>query len=241
MVFSTLGPPSQLMSDNGTVFRSVEYKEFLLSWDVEAVLTCAWRPQGNGCVERVHRTIKRMVARTGKSVESCVFWYNVSRGGRSESPYEAVFSAKSRIPGVRRCRQAIHRVVSSERSAEIPGRGIERNPYVLGDLVYLKPPGGRCFEPWSGPHRVTSIHSAVTIELDNDGVSRHVSHVRRMPKRLESSRGNEDDSSDDDDTLSFSCVAGTEPTRDAATPPPPLRRSARIRQRQRCDLCVSSS
>ena len=64
-VFSIFGPPEQLLSDNGTVFRSREVACFLASWEVESTLSCAWRPQGNGCVERVHRTIKRMVARTG--------------------------------------------------------------------------------------------------------------------------------------------------------------------------------
>ena len=240
MLITMMGPPSQLLSDNGTVFRSKEFKEFLSSWDVDAVQTCAWRPQGNGCVERNHRTIKRMVARTWKSVESCAFWYNVTQGGQGESPYETVFSAKSKIPSVRRCRQAISRVIGSESQAEISDRGTDRNPFVLGDLVYLRPPEGRCYEPRTGPHKVTSIHSAVSIELNDDGVSRHISHVRRKPERLEPlQEAVNDDTSDDDETPAR--AGGTEPTQDATTSPSPLRRSARIRQRQRCDLCASSS
>ncbi len=61
---TALGPPRQLLSDNGTVFRSKEMAELLLHWQVEAVFACAYRSRGNGVVERVHRTIKRMVARS---------------------------------------------------------------------------------------------------------------------------------------------------------------------------------
>ena len=199
-VFATVGPPAQLLSDNGTVFRSREFESFLASWDVEAVLSCAWRPQGNGCVERVHRTIKRMVARTGDSVEACTFWYNVTHGDRTESPYEAVFSAKPRIPGVRGSRENISRPAEVRQEMNPPAdSGIERNPYSLGDRVYLRPPSGRCDEPWSGPHRVTSVRSAVAIELNMDGVTRHIAHVRRVPRPLSPSTRTSSGSSDDDE------------------------------------------
>ena len=46
----------------------------------------------------------------------------------------------------------------------------------MGDAVFLRG-DGRCDSQWSGPHRVTAIHSSVAVELDDDGVTRHVSHA----------------------------------------------------------------
>mgnify|MGYP003396821428 FL=1 len=108
-IFGTMGPPNQLLTDNGTVFRSNLLVSLLSEWNVEAVLSGAYRPQGNGLVERVHRTIKRMVSRTKSSVPTCVFWYNVTRGSRVGSPFELVFSAIPKMPGICKNRIEISR------------------------------------------------------------------------------------------------------------------------------------
>ena len=57
-----------------------------------------------------------------------------------------------------------------------------RQKSVFGDSVYLRPPSGRCDEEWSGPHRITSVNSAVSVIINDDGVSRHVSHLRAVPQ-----------------------------------------------------------
>ena len=54
----------------------------------------------------------------------------------------------------------------------------DRDPFEVGDSVYLRPLSGRCDLKWSGPHRTESQRSAVSLEIGSDGVSRHVSHVR---------------------------------------------------------------
>ena len=91
-LFASMGPSKQLMSNNGTVFRSrLVLKLVLLElWNVEQLLVGAYRPQGNGMVECVHRTIKWMVARSRNSVPNCAFWYNVTKGGNKCSPYKLV-------------------------------------------------------------------------------------------------------------------------------------------------------
>ena len=180
-IFGTIGPPNQLLTDNGTVFRNNLLVSLLSEWNVEAVLSGAYRPQGNGLVERVHRTIKRMVSRTKSSVPTCVFWYNVTRGARVASPFELVFSATPKMPGICENRIEISRPdndICDVADNELSG---ENNPFVVGDQVYLRPMSGRCDVEWSGPHRVSSIRSNVTVEIDGDGVSRHVSHLRRVP------------------------------------------------------------
>ena len=73
-IFAEMGPPAMLLSDNGPAFRGIEMQQLLEVWDVQPDYSCAYRAQGNGLVERVHRTIKRMVARSGRGVAEMVFW-----------------------------------------------------------------------------------------------------------------------------------------------------------------------
>ena len=63
-LFREHGPPSELLVDNGAAFRSQCVRELLKKWQVEPIFRCAYRPDGNGMVERHHRTIKRMAARS---------------------------------------------------------------------------------------------------------------------------------------------------------------------------------
>ena len=186
--FATMGPPAELLSDNGTVFRSREVVELLTVWNVRQLLAGAYRPQGNGVVERVHRTIKRMVARTQRSVAECVFWLNSTKGGREYSPFEAMFAAKPRLPGVRPDRIEVQRGPRLEPLLQVQREDEEHNPFVVSDRVYLRPPSGKCNETWTGPHQVTAVRSRVLVELDDDGVARHISHVRRVPVALDTER-----------------------------------------------------
>ena len=57
----------------------------------------------------------------------------------------------------------------------------ERNPFTVGDKVYLRPSSGRCDDVWTGPHTVTKLNSSVSVVVNEDGVSRHVSHLRLVP------------------------------------------------------------
>lgn len=180
-LFSEFGPPASLMSDNGTVFRSRELVALLQKWDVLQELTCAYRPQGNGTVERVHRSVKRTVARSNSTVQEAVFWVNNTRGTRVASPYELVFSAISRKPGVTSERVNIERPQLLSHDEISSYQDCSKNPFVVGDRVYLRRPDGRCDLSWSGPHRVTMIKSSVSVELNDDGISRHISHLRRVP------------------------------------------------------------
>ena len=73
-IIAEYGPPEKILSDNSSIFKSRQMKELCQNWEIEQVFSAAYRPQGNGVVERVHRTIKRSVGRTKRSVEESVFW-----------------------------------------------------------------------------------------------------------------------------------------------------------------------
>ena len=61
---------------------------------------CAYVPAGNGIVERSHRTIKRIAARTRCSVMEAVYWYNVTPkndASASTAPANLIYSYTARI------------------------------------------------------------------------------------------------------------------------------------------------
>ena len=77
-VFFERGAPAELLSDNGTVFRSRDFGAFAARWNVSLRFRAAHVPSGNGIVERNHRTVKVIAARKGCSVSEAVHLYNVS-------------------------------------------------------------------------------------------------------------------------------------------------------------------
>jgi transposase InsO family protein len=102
-VFRERGAPKELLMDNSTTFHSQALGKLCIKWGVERLFRCAYRAQGNGIVERNHRTIKRMAARTGKDVFEMLFWYNFTprketAGGTA--PCVGVNSYRWRCPGV---------------------------------------------------------------------------------------------------------------------------------------------
>ena len=80
-IFSHFGPPIKILCDNAKSFRSNLMQEFCKLWKINLTFRCAYKPSRNGIVERNHRTIKRMSARCGKSIDYCVFWYNITPHG----------------------------------------------------------------------------------------------------------------------------------------------------------------
>ncbi len=62
-IFCRMGIPHKVLSDCGLVFISAIRKRLYEILGVEAVTTTSYRPQGNGCVERLHGTLKPMLAK----------------------------------------------------------------------------------------------------------------------------------------------------------------------------------
>jgi hypothetical protein len=175
------------MGDNATTFfRSTLFRQLMAEWNVASVPTSAYRSQGNGIAERIHRTIKRMAARSGKSIELMVFWYNNTKNDASGLiPFEVVFGALSKLPGVRDTRVNLTDLSDKRSNKCEPDnyKNCEKNPFKVGDGVFLKS-GKNCTTPWKGPKQVTRIVSNVSVELDFDGVARHVSFLHKFPQQL---------------------------------------------------------
>ncbi|XP_029642776.1 uncharacterized protein LOC115217275 [Octopus sinensis] len=93
-IFLERGPVEELLMDNGAVFHSEALRDMLNWWNVRCLFRAAYRPSGNGIVERHHWTVKSIAERGHISPLEAVFWYNMSpRSGQAEEsvPHRAVF------------------------------------------------------------------------------------------------------------------------------------------------------
>ncbi|XP_029657149.1 uncharacterized protein LOC115231222, partial [Octopus sinensis] len=62
-IFLERGPVEELLMDNGAAFRSEVLRVMLDRWNVCRLFRAAYRPSGNGIVERHHRTVKVIAER----------------------------------------------------------------------------------------------------------------------------------------------------------------------------------
>jgi transposase InsO family protein len=163
-VFRERGPPWQLLLDNSATFHSAEVTSACKDWGVQLLFRCAHRPSGNGIVERNHRTIKRMAARSGRDILDMVFWYNMAPkdGTKADSvPSRMTFCYDWKPP-----------------SACLPDPQ-EADALPHGREVFVKPSAAtRCTSEWQRG-RVTGPTRGVAVEVD--GVPRHVADVRPVP------------------------------------------------------------
>ena len=157
------GPPAEILMDNGLGFRSATMKTLLDKWQIQGIYRCAYRPSGNGVVERNHRTVKRMASRSNNNVLDMVYWYNTTpkqgiKGGTTPAAQTHKYS---------------WRVLTSSKESVNVIEGVD-NRYNIGDEVFVKPPSAKCTTPW-GKGIVTNINSNSNVEVN--GISRHVADL----------------------------------------------------------------
>ena len=156
-IFLERGPVEELLLDNATVFWSELLKTALDNWSVRRFFRAAYRPSGNGIVERHHRTVK------------AVFWYNMSpRAGQADNfvPRRTVFRYEWRHPAVQ---------------PELKDHDTETTVKV-GEEVWVEPADARC-TALCQKGVVTAINSRNNISVD--GIPRHILDVRRVVSVIE--------------------------------------------------------
>ncbi len=166
-IFREHGLPTEVLVDNGASFRSAQFALMCRKWDVRIVFRCAYRPAGNGIVERVHRTIKSRAARSNSDVLDVVYWYNLlpkNSVDEKSAPATCCYTYRWRCPGV------------SSELTDYPRACGDR--FVVGDRVFVKPPEARCTTRWP-IGTVTSENAGINIEID--GIPRHAADVRAVP------------------------------------------------------------
>lgn len=169
-VFFERGPPQEILTDNDSAFRSESFRNFSEQWGVALRFRCAHVPSGNGIVERSHRTVKRIASRKRCTIAEAVYWHNATpKDGLSPStaPANVIHNYNIRLKGI-------------DPVSEPSGDVASSNPLQVGDRVWVKPPGYRCFARF-GTGVVTSVLSDQAVEVD--GMPRHIRDLRlRAPE-----------------------------------------------------------
>ena len=158
----------ELLFDNSATFRSASIKSLCLKWNVSVTFRCAYRPSGNGIIERAHRTIKSMAAKSGGDVRDMVFWYNVS-------PKSGVDG--NTLPSARLHNYRWNYPVIKAGSAPVTYTGALR--FSCGQNVYVKPPNARCTTQWTIGTVTKDCRGGVAVEVNH--IPRHIADIRVVP------------------------------------------------------------
>ena len=152
---------AEILSDNAKVFKSEVMVAFCRKWNMRQLFSCKYEPSGNGIVERCHKTIKRMVARTNGSVMEMLFWYNVTPHYKQNPlsvPFSHIYNYSVNLTGY-----------------DAHNRTLGVCPFFCHQHVFVKSKNTSCMQKWS-PGTITKIISPWNVEVD--GVSVHVRNVR---------------------------------------------------------------
>ena len=105
--FSVFGFPRRLMSDQASEFTGQVISELCDLLGVTKIRTSPYHPQTNGAIERVHQTLRRMIARMDPEKRAkwpshlgpILITYNVTRSLiTGYSPYFLMFGHQPRLP-----------------------------------------------------------------------------------------------------------------------------------------------
>ena len=163
-IFYERGPVKEVLLDNAPAFRSEEMKKLMLRWGIQPYFRAAYRPGGNGIVERHHRTIKRASERAKVSPIEAVYWYNMTpRYEQKEEsvPHRNVHTYEWKMKGY-------------------SGGDMNENPKCeveVGEEVWVKPGNARCTTKWK-TGTVTKINSQNNVDID--GIARHILDIRQV-------------------------------------------------------------
>ena len=121
--------------------------------------------RGNEIIERFHRTIKRLAARTRCSTQEAVYWHNVMPKDDetvSTAPAKLTYAYKIRLKGI---------------DAVLLQEDTIYSPYITGDAVWIKSPHRRCTTQFDRGTvtRICNPHSVCV-----DGIPRHMKDVRAI-------------------------------------------------------------
>ena len=106
-LFSRFGFPKCILTDQGVEFQGEIFTQLCEKMEIDKVRTSAYKPSTNACVERFHRTLNSMLAKTvlqsQRNWDDCIPYvvaaYRAARhDSTGYSPNQLVLSRKNRAP-----------------------------------------------------------------------------------------------------------------------------------------------
>ena len=234
LIFSTHGLPDMIVSDNGSVFTSKEFSDFMVYNGITHVKSSPYHPSTNGLAERAVQIFKAGIKKQAEgTLESklahFLFHYRLTpQTTTGQSPSELLLGRriKSRLdllqPSVRT------KVFKSLQQQKLNhDKSTKARTFKVDDPVFVKTHQGT---PVWIEGIVTEITGPLSYKIKlNDGsvIRRHVDHIR-----IRHSQGQPDCSTEpSDDSFMFPSPKATPscPTQDTPQQQPVLRRSTRTR------------
>lgn len=144
-IFARFGLPSQLVTDNGPPFSSLEFKEYCKNNCIKHTTSAPYRPQGNGAAENAVKTVKKAIKRAiyeGEDVNAALskflFQYrNCDHATTGVSPAVALLGRRlrSRLDALRPDVAAVVRAKQERQVDRTPGADRE---FQVGDAVMAR-------------------------------------------------------------------------------------------------------
>lgn len=190
----TFHAPCRVHSDNGPQFTSSMFQSFCNSLGISASRSTPYHPQGNGRLERFHRTLKerlrccREVRNWPANLVDVLLAYNSTvHSATGFSPFQMTFGFQPRPPGDWSAAYTrgdcpltadLHRIWNECKVGNPNGtHGAIKKALAVGDMVFVRVPGGHGLgKIWDGPKPITKIVGPTTVEV---GGSEKV-HVVRL-------------------------------------------------------------
>lgn len=185
------GPPVDIHSDQGTQFESNVVSTISDLLGIKKSRTTAYHPEGNGTVERLHRTLKDRLRCNGSNnwkdlIDEVLFEFRIVPNSTGNSPMKTLFGFDVCIPSdwpekyVRSYYEpSIHMLHNGFSNASNKQKDINfTNKFKVGDSVWVKNLNRTAKEsPWNGPFKIDKIMGPVTISVESMG-SIHVNRIK---------------------------------------------------------------
>lgn len=191
-IFSVHGLPELIVSDNGSVFTSAEFQDFMVGNGIRHIRTAPYHPASNGQAERAVKIVKDALKKSTKDslqtqLSRFLFRYRLTpHSTTGVAPAELLFGRRPRSH-LDLVKPTLQGKVQSKQVMQAAQRGgRQEKDFRPGSLVFAKNFGtGR---PWlEGSIVRASGPKSVRIELsDGRTIRRHVNHVRPRATTLSS-------------------------------------------------------
>ena len=198
-VIGYFGCPQRILSDRGTEFTGQAWTELMELLGILQMLTSPYYPQGNGIIERSHRTVSNMIHshlvhrddHDWVDVPGIMLMYNVmEKGQHGYSALQVMWGQGMNLPanllyGTRNTGESdkhwlvqnLERELREVREKVAPfNRNIQKvakNPFKEGEfiLVYQQPmERTHKFSPqWRGPYEVTKVLNPFQLQYHDEG------------------------------------------------------------------------
>ena len=219
LLFATHGIPEQLVSDNGSGFRSAEFKEFTSRNGIKHIFISPYHPASNCLAERAVQTFKATVTKMegpmDQRIARFLLQYRVTpQTTTGLSPSQLLMGRQ-----LRTVLDLIHpdteQTVRKKQEKAIAAGGVHTRKFIVGDLAYTRTPQEKVWLPV----KVTKVLGPLSYQVSTESgmlLRRHVDHLR--------SRYNEQAPAV---SSHWPLLGPTPPLLDAPLPraPPPVRRS----------------